>query len=57
MTITTALDDLYKEIEIMKQLNHPHIIKLYELIDDPSSDKLYLIMPLADYGESMSFCA
>lgn len=55
MTITTALDDVYKEIDIMKQLDHPNIINLYELIDDPSSDKLYLIMPLADYGECMSF--
>lgn len=55
MTVTTALDEVYKEIEIMKQLNHPNVIKLFELIDDPASDKLYLIMPLADYGESMSF--
>jgi serine/threonine protein kinase len=55
MTITTALDDVYKEIDIMKQLSHSNIVSLFELIDDPSSDKLYLIMPLADYGESMSF--
>ena len=57
MTITTALDDVYKEIDIMKQLNHSNIISLFELIDDPSSDKLYLIMPLADFGESMSYNA
>ena len=50
---TTALDDVYKEIEIMKKLNHPNIIKLYEIIDDPNSEKLYLIMPVADYGESI----
>ncbi len=57
MTITTALDDVYKEIDIMKQLNHSNIISLFELIDDPSSDKLYLIMPLADFGESMTYYA
>jgi len=52
---TTALDDVYKEIEIMKQLDHAHIIKLFEIIDAPTSDKLYLIMPVADYGESIEF--
>jgi len=39
----------------MKRLNHKNITKLYEVIDDPSKDKLYLVMPLADCGESMSF--
>ena len=52
---TTALDDVYKEIEIMKKLDHPNIIKLYEIIDDPCSDKLYLVMPVADYGESIEW--
>ena len=53
MTFTTALDEVYQEIEIMKLLNHENIIKLYEVIDDPTCDKLYLIMPVADYGEIM----
>ena len=52
---TTALDDVYKEIEIMKQMDHPHIVKLFEIIDAPTSDKLYLIMPVADYGESIEY--
>ena len=52
---TTALDDVYKEMEIMKRLDHPNIIKLYEIIDDPNSEKLYLVMPVADYGESIEW--
>ena len=52
---TTALDDVYKETEIMKKLDHPNIVKLYEIIDDPNCDKLYLIMPVADYGESIEW--
>jgi serine/threonine protein kinase len=52
---TTALDDVYKEIEIMKRLDHPHIVKLFEIIDNPSMEKLYLVMPVADYGESIEW--
>jgi serine/threonine protein kinase len=55
MTFTTALDEVYQEIEVMKSLNHGNIIKLYEVIDDPESDKMYLIMPVADYGEIMDW--
>jgi hypothetical protein len=40
----------------MKRIENPNIIKLYEVIDDPSSDKLYLVMPVADYGECLSWC-
>lgn len=39
----------------MKQLDHPNIVKLFEIIDAPTSDKLYLIMPVADYGESIEY--
>lgn len=39
----------------MRRVNHRNVIRLYEIIDDPSKDKLYLVMPLAEYGESMSF--
>jgi serine/threonine protein kinase len=55
MTFTTALDEIYSEIEIMKLLDHDNIVKLHEVIDDPASDKLYLIIPLAEYGEIMSW--
>ena len=39
----------------MKEMNHENIIKLFEVIDDPSSDKLYLIMPVAELGEIMQW--
>jgi serine/threonine protein kinase len=55
MTFTTALDEIYSEIEIMKLLDHDNIVKLHEVIDDPASDKLYLIIPLAEYGEIISW--
>jgi serine/threonine protein kinase len=28
---------------ILKKLDHPNIVKLFEIIDDPTHDKLYLI--------------
>jgi len=35
---------------IMKKLDHPFILKLYEIIDDPTEKKLYLITELARNG-------
>lgn len=37
------------EIAIAKEVNHPHIIKMYDLYD--SSDKLYLVLQYVDGGE------
>ena len=32
------------ECEILKKLDHPNVIRLYELIDDLSNDSIYLIL-------------
>ena len=32
------------------KLDHPHIVKLYEIIDDPKAKKLYLITELVKNG-------
>ena len=39
----------------MKKLDHPNIVKLYEIIDDPLSDKLYLVMPVAEFGQCIDW--
>jgi len=40
--VKNAFQDLLREIAIMKKLNHPNVIKLYEVLDDPEEDKMYL---------------
>lgn len=53
MTFTTALDEVYREIEIMKKINHQNLCKLVEVIDDPNADKMYVILDLYQNGEIM----
>ena len=38
----------------MKNLEHPNIIKLSEVIDDPEKKKLYLVMEFAAKGALFS---
>ena len=53
--INSLLKDALKEIAILKKLNHPNIIKLYEILHDKEKEKIYLILEYAEHGEIMSF--
>ena len=33
---------MYREIAIMKKLDHPNVVKLVEVVDDPEEDNLYM---------------
>jgi [calcium/calmodulin-dependent protein kinase] kinase len=44
----TAMMDVQREVAIMKRLDHPNIVKLYEVIDDPESGRLYLVLEYAE---------
>ncbi|CAI5535169.1 unnamed protein product, partial [Closterium sp. Naga37s-1] len=46
----TALMDVQREIRVLQRLQHPHVVHLREVIDDPSSDKLYLVFEYLDGG-------
>jgi [calcium/calmodulin-dependent protein kinase] kinase len=39
-----------QEMAIMKKLDHPLVLKLYEIIDDPNEKKIYLITDLVKNG-------
>eukprot|EP00397_Hematodinium_sp_SG-2012_P012272 GEMP01012438.1.p1 GENE.GEMP01012438.1~~GEMP01012438.1.p1 ORF type:complete len:559 (+),score=119.71 GEMP01012438.1:429-2105(+) len=43
---------LYREIDIMKEADHPHIVKLYETFED--AQNVYLVMELCDGGDLFS---
>eukprot|EP00210_Caulerpa_lentillifera_P005125 g4897.t1 len=45
---------LLSEINVMKSLQHPNVVRLYEVIDDPTSEKLVMIMEYVDGGEILS---
>jgi len=42
--------DFNSEMAIMKKLDHPYILKLLEIIDDPDHCKIYLVMEYIKKG-------
>ena len=36
------LAGIYREIAILKKLDHPHVVKLLEVMDDPNEDEIIL---------------
>jgi serine/threonine protein kinase len=45
-----AVQKAQMEIAIMKKLRHKNIVSLYEVIDDPSDDRLYIVMQFINKG-------
>ena len=52
MAYKDALQDVLREIEIMKRLNHVNIIRLHEIMDDAKEEKLYIGRLVLSYKAS-----
>ncbi|KAK1773603.1 kinase-like domain-containing protein [Copromyces sp. CBS 386.78] len=48
-----ALFLIREEIAIMKKLNHPNLVQLYEVLDDPEDDSLYMVLEMCKKGVVM----
>ncbi|XP_028552844.1 serine/threonine-protein kinase GRIK2 isoform X2 [Dendrobium catenatum] len=49
----TAMNDVLREVSIMKMLGHPNIVNLIEVINDPLSDHFYMVL---EYVEGKLVC-
>jgi len=47
---TTAYKLMESEIAIMKKMNHPNIVQLFEIIDDPGYNKVFIVMEYISGG-------
>ncbi|EPB86469.1 CAMKK/CAMKK-META protein kinase [Mucor circinelloides 1006PhL] len=50
---SNPLDLVRGEMAVLKKLNHPHIVRLYEVLDDPSGDSLYMVFEMMHNGVLM----
>jgi serine/threonine protein kinase len=51
---------MMSELRALEKLNHPHIIELHEIIDDPNESSVYLVMELLNGGslrDKLNKCA
>ncbi|CAI5644506.1 calcium/calmodulin-dependent protein kinase kinase 1 isoform X2 [Oreochromis aureus] len=51
--ILGPLERVYQEIAILKKLDHVNIVKLVEVLDDPSEDNLHMVFELMRKGPVM----
>ncbi|KAF5349794.1 hypothetical protein D9758_010183 [Tetrapyrgos nigripes] len=49
--IRTVEQDIRKEIAIMKKCFHPHVVRLYEVIDDRKNECIHMVMEYLGGGE------
>ncbi|KAL0576838.1 hypothetical protein V5O48_005135 [Marasmius crinis-equi] len=49
--IRTAEQEIRKEIAIMKKCRHPHVVRLYQVIDDRQNDQIFMVLEYLGGGE------
>jgi len=53
MQVRTALDKVEREIAVMKMIQHPNLVSLYDVIDT-GSNRLYMVLEYLPLGEIMT---
>jgi len=53
MQVRTALENVKLEIAVMKMIQHPNLVSLYEVIDT-GSNRLYMVIEYVSLGEIMT---
>jgi len=49
-----AFENVMQEINIMKKLTNKYVVKLFEIIDDPNEDRLFMVIEYLEGGTVMS---
>jgi calcium/calmodulin-dependent protein kinase kinase 2 len=52
-SVNNAFDLIRQEIAIMKKLDHPNVVQLIEVLDDPTDDILYMVLEMCKKGVVM----
>lgn len=55
LQVKTALENVEREIAVMKMIQHPNLVSLYEVIDSEEAEKLYVVIEYIPLGEIMSY--
>ncbi|CAO3596662.1 unnamed protein product [Absidia cylindrospora] len=50
---SNPLDLVRGEVAILKKLHHPNVVKLYEVLDDPNDDSIFMVFEMAHQGVLM----
>jgi serine/threonine protein kinase len=53
--VKTALEQVEREIALMKKLSHPNLVGFYEAMDSPDSDLLYMVIEYMPLGEILTY--
>jgi [calcium/calmodulin-dependent protein kinase] kinase len=53
--VHTALDQVEREIALMKKLSHPNLVAFYDVIDSPESDIIYMAIEYMPLGEILTY--
>ena len=57
LSINDSYEKVQREISIMKMIDHPNLVKLFEVIDSIESDTLYVVMEYIPLGQIMNWDA